>query len=371
MEVSYYEILEISQSANADEIKKAYRKLALKYHPDRNAGDKEAEDKFKLVNEAYQVLSDEKKREIYDRYGKDGLNGSSGFGGGFGADFDISDIFSSFFGDFGSSRTRRRNTDKYSVDLEVPIDIKFHEAVFGCEKEISYKIKVPCDECKSTGSKDGKTHTCQYCRGTGRISQNRGFMSLVQECPYCHGSGQTISEKCPSCNGNGFKEESKTIKISIPEGVDSGMRMRVSGKGNISSRGESGDLYVNINVAEDDYFIRHNDDIYVDFPVFFTQAILGESITIPTLRGKTELKLPVGAKDKQQFIFENEGVKNVNSKRVGRLIVQISIQNPQKLTDEQTELLTKLQESFDIKSGTAIHDNDSVFDKIKSWFKKS
>ncbi|MBR8463108.1 molecular chaperone DnaJ [Campylobacter sp. faydin G-24] len=368
MEVDYYEVLEISRDASGDEIKKAFRKLALKYHPDRNAGDKEAENKFKLVNEAYQVLSDDNKRSIYDRYGKEGLNGSSGFGG-FSSDFDISDMFSSFFSDFGGRSNRRRRADKYPIDLEVAITIEFNEAIFGCEKEIKYKQKMPCENCHGTGSKDGKTHTCKYCNGTGKISRSSGFMSVIQECPYCNGTGESISEKCGECGGDGFKEVDQSIKISLPEGIDNGMRMRVAGKGNISPKGDMGDLYVSVSVKEDEYFIRHNSDIYIEVPVFFTQAILGESIEIPTLRGKTELKLPIGAKDKQQFIFDGEGVKQINSKRIGRLIAQISIQTPQKLTDEQTELIKKLQDSFEIKSGKSVGEDESVFDKIKSWFK--
>lgn len=367
MEVDYYEVLEISKNASGEEIKKAYRKLALKYHPDRNAGDKDAEDKFKLVNEAYQVLSDDNKRQIYDRYGKEGLNGQGGFGG-FSADFDISDIFNSFFGG-GESRSRKRGGEKYPIDFEIPIRIEFNEAIFGCEKEIKYSRKVPCDECKGTGSKDGKTHACKHCGGKGRIAQSRGFMSFVQECPYCGGTGETIKDKCPKCGGASYKEEAQTLKITIPEGVDSGMRMRVSGKGNIGANGDAGDLYVSIDVKDDEHFVRRNEDVYIEIPVFFTQAALGESIEVPTLRGKTQLKLPVGAKDKQQFVFDNEGVKVVNSSRIGRLIVQISIQSPTGLTDEQRELLTKLQESFGIRSGKSVNTDESVFDKIKSWFK--
>ena len=370
MEFDYYEILEISRNASGDEIKKAFRKLALKYHPDRNAGDKEAEQKFKQINEAYQVLSDEQKRSIYDRYGKEGLEGRFGSGGGFSADFDLSDIFDSFFGGgFGaSSRQRKRRSEKYSADLEIPINLEFNEAVFGCEKEIKFDQKVPCPTCNATGSKDGKNKTCQHCGGSGRITRGNGFMNIVQECPYCHGSGEVISEPCPYCNAKAYKFQQQSVKITIPEGVDSGMRMRVAGKGNIGANGVQGDLYVSINVKEDKHFIRHNDDVYIEIPVFFTQAVLGESIKIPTLRGETELKLPVGAKDKQQFIFENEGIKGVNSRKKGRLVAQISIQTPDKLSDEQKELLNKLQASFGIVSGKSSTDK-SVFDKIKSWFK--
>ena len=369
MEFDYYKILEISRNANGDEIKKAFRKLALKYHPDRNAGDKEAELKFKQINEAYQVLSDEQKRAIYDKYGKDGLDGRFGSGGGFSADFDLSDIFDSFFGGGFSGRSqKKRYSEKYSADLEIPINLEFNEAVFGCEKEIKFDQKVPCKTCNATGSKDGKNKTCHHCGGSGRITRGNGFMNIVQECPYCQGSGEVISEPCPDCNAKAYKIEKQTVKITIPEGVDNGMRMRVAGKGNIGTNGIQGDLYVSINVKEDKHFIRHNDDVYIEIPVFFTQAVLGESIKIPTLRGEAELKLPVGAKDKQQFIFENEGIKGVNSRKKGRLVAQISIQTPDKLNDEQEELLNKLQASFGIESGKSNTD-ESVFDKIKGWFK--
>ncbi|MGP1359905.1 molecular chaperone DnaJ [Campylobacter sp.] len=369
MEFDYYEILEISRNANGDEIKKAFRKLALKYHPDRNAGDKEAELKFKQINEAYQVLSDEQKRAIYDKYGKDGLDGRFGSGGGFSADFDLSDIFDSFFGGGFSGRSqKKRYSEKYSADLEIPINLEFNEAVFGCEKEIKFDQKVPCKTCNATGSKDGKNKTCHHCGGSGRITRGNGFMNIVQECPYCQGSGEVISDPCPDCNAKAYKIEKQTVKITIPEGVDNGTRMRVAGKGNIGTNGVQGDLYVSINVKEDKHFIRHNDDVYIEIPVFFTQAVLGESIKIPTLRGEAELKLPVGAKDKQQFIFENEGIKGVNSRKKGRLVAQISIQTPDKLNDEQEELLNKLQASFGIESGKSNSD-ESVFDKIKGWFK--
>ena len=227
---------------------------------------------------------------------------------------------------------------------------------------------MPCPTCNATGSKDGKSKTCHHCGGSGRVTRGNGFMNIVQECPYCHGSGEVISEPCPDCNAKAYKTQQQSVKITIPEGVDSGMRMRVAGKGNIGTNGVQGDLYVSINVKEDKHFIRHNDDVYIEIPVFFTQAVLGESIKIPTLRGEAELKLPVGAKDKQQFIFENEGIKGVNSRKKGRLVAQISIQTPDKLSDEQKELLNKLQASFGIVSGKSSTD-ESVFDKIKSWFK--
>ena len=371
MELDYYEILEISRTASGDEIKKAYRKLALKYHPDRNQGDKEAEEKFKQISEAYEVLSNDEKRSLYDRYGKAGLEGS-GFGAEFN-DFDLGDIFSSFFGG-GSTRRGRANRgmqELYELDLEVPLTLEFNEAVFGCEKEIKYSYKSPCDECKGSGAKDGKKSTCPHCGGAGQVRMQQGFMSIVQTCPHCYGSGQMVKEKCPSCDGKGYEDNSTTLKISVPEGVDNANRVRVSGKGNVGKYG-TGDLYVRIKVKDDAHFVRHGDDVYIEIPVFFTQAMLGESIKIPTLRGSTELKMPVGAKDKEQFIFENEGVKGARSGKRGRLIAQLKINTPSALNDEQRELLTKLQNSFGIKSGHTSGGEDGffegIFDKIKGWF---
>lgn len=367
MQIDYYEVLEITRTADNETIKKAYRRLALKYHPDRNAGNKEAEDKFKLVNEAYQVLSDERKRDVYDRYGKDGLAGMSGGGFDFG-DIDLGDIFSSFFGGGRSSR-RKADQERYPIDIEVSVVIEFNEAVFGCEKEIQYNKKVPCTTCSGTGSKDGKKQTCPHCGGSGRLARSSGFMQIVQDCPYCGGSGEVIKDKCPTCAGTGYEEEKHSLKVSIPEGIDTGMRLRIAGKGNVGTSGRSGDLYVLVQVKEDEHFIRHNNDVYLDVPVFFTQAILGESISVPTLRGQKELKLPVGTADKQRFVFEKEGIKMINSNKVGNLIVQVSIQTPTKLSSDQEELLRKLQESFGIKSGQTHEACEGILDKIKSWFK--
>lgn len=195
-------------------------------------------------------------------------------------------------------------------------------------------------------------------------------MSFAQECPYCGGSGETVSDKCGECDGSGYKEERQNVKINVPEGIDDGMRMRVSGKGNVSVDESRGDLYVYIEVESDERFVRHENDVYIEIPVFFTQAILGETVTIPTLKGTTELKLPVGAKDKQQFVFDGLGVKNINTKRYGRLVAQIAIKTPKELNEEQISLLRKLQESFGVQSGEAMHEEDEgIFDKIKGWFK--
>ncbi len=379
MEIDYYEVLEISRDANADEIKKAYRKLALKYHPDRNQGDKEAEEKFKLVNEAYQALGDEKKRAIYDRYGKSGLDsqGFSHYSDMNSEDImdDLSSIFESVFGHgfggFGGfSSQRGQKKYKYTLDIETKIILEFNEAVFGCKKEIKYSYKKPCDICDGTGSQDKKTQTCQNCGGRGQVYYRQGFMTYSQTCEVCGGSGEIIKNRCKNCNGLGYTKESAKVTVEIPEGIDNNNQIRVANKGNIGENGERGDLYVLVIVKEDEHFVRHNDDVYIEVPVFFTQAVLGETIKIPTLKGEDELKLPVGAKDKQQFVFRGKGIKNVHTKREGNLIVQIRVNYPKKLNDEQIELLKKLQDSFGYESNMSENKFEGVFDKIKNWFKK-
>jgi len=368
MEVDYYEILEITQSANKDTIKKAYRKLALQYHPDRNQGNKEAEDKFKLINEAYEILSDDEKRAIYDRYGKEGLKGSN-FGGGFEDLGDLGDIFSSFFGGgFSSKPKHKKNNEKFSPDLGINLELSFKEAIFGCKKTINFTYKNSCQTCGGSGAKDGKTQTCPKCKGNGQVGIRQGFITFTQTCPECNGSGMSVSEKCPECKGKGFNEQKDEAVVNIPEGINSGMSLRVNSKGNIPKNGSRGDLFIKIYAKEDETFIRDEDDIYMEFPVFFTQAILGQSIKVPTIRGEAVLDLPKGAKDGQRFILENEGVKDIHSDAIGRQIVQIAIKFPKTLNDEQTKLLEQLSESFGIKDGMH-HEQKGFFEKISSWFK--
>lgn len=363
VEVDYYEILGVSRDADSDTIKKAFRKLALKYHPDRNQGNKEAEQKFKEINEAYQCLSDDEKRSLYDRYGKDGLNASSGGFSGF-EDIDLGDIFSSFFGGGFTSSRQQRNMDNYPLDVETLVRVEFMEAVFGVTKELAYKIKKPCSSCNGTG---GKKKTCHHCGGKGQISQRRGFMSFVQTCPYCNGSGEVIEEKCTICNGSGYQEEEVNFKFDIPKGVDTGIKIRISGKGNLSRSGMYGDLYAIIEVKEHDKFKRHGDDVYLEVPIFVTQAMLGPTIKIPTLEGETELKLHVGTKDREEFVFNEKGIENIRTKRAGNFIVIVDVKMPKKLNEEQEKLIKELSESFGIQTSQIME--ESVFDKIKGWFK--
>ena len=373
-ELSYYEILEVSQDADKATIKKAYRKMAKKYHPDKNAGDKEAEHMFKLVNEAYQCLSDEQQRSIYDRYGKEGLQGMGGGGHSSSAGFDdLGAIFEEMFSGFGGGGSRRRQNpadmDKYPLDMNVDMYISFQEAIFGCEKEVEYTYKKACDACKGTGAKDGKLSTCPQCKGQGQVYMKQGFMTFSQTCPVCHGTGSSATEKCPSCKGQGYEEVKEKITISIPKGIDSGNRLRVSGKGNIGKNGRRGDLYITFEVKPDKHFIRNDNDVYIEIPVFFTQAVKGDTLTIPSLTGELELKLQVGTKDKQRYTFRGEGIEDVHGHGKGDLIAIVDIQYPKKLSDEQLELLDKLQDSFGIESKPHEGVLDSVIDKMKSWFK--
>jgi molecular chaperone DnaJ len=370
--LSYYEILEVSRDADKTTIKKAYRKMAKKYHPDKNAGDKEAEYKFKLINEAYQCLSDDQQRSIYDRYGKEGLQGMGGGGGRSSSAFDdLGSMFEEMFGGgFGGSRRQNpADMDKYPLDINVEMYINFNEAVFGCEKEIEFSYKKPCQKCNGTGAKDGKLSTCPQCKGQGQVYMKQGFMTFSQTCPVCNGTGTSASHPCKSCNGHGYEEVRESITINVPKGIDSGNRLRVSGKGNIGKKGHRGDLYVTFEVKPDKHFIRDDNDIYIEIPVFFTQAIKGDTLTIPSLTGELELKLDVGTKDKQRFTFRGEGIEDVHGHGKGDLIAVVNIQYPKKLTEEQLELLNKLQESFGIESKPHETILDSVIDKMKNWFK--
>ncbi len=368
MEIGYYEILEITQNADKETIKKAYRRLALKYHPDRNQGDKEAEAKFKLINEAYEVLANDEKRAIYDKYGKDALKNSGGFRSDFGDFRDIfGDIFSNFDEVFRGSK-RSQNEEKFNPQLGVGLNLSFKEAVFGCKKTLNFTYKSSCKACNASGAKDGKTTTCTRCKGSGQVGIRQAFITFASTCPDCKGSGISAAEKCPECKGSGFEELKDSVEISVPEGVDTGMNLRVAQKGNVLKDGTRGDLFVKIFAEENETFIRDNDDIYIEFPVFFTQAILGQSIKVPTIRGEATLNLPVGAKDGQRFVLEREGVKDVHSGLLGRQIVQISVKFPNSLNEEQKALLEELSKSFGIENGMH-HEQKGFFDRIASWFK--
>lgn len=366
----YYEILEIERTSDKEIIKKAYRKLALKYHPDRNPDDKSAEERFKQINEAYEILSDDEKRQIYDRYGKDGLErqgkGFSGDFSGFGSIFE--DLFGQAFG-FGGGRKGARSQEKYDLDFLMRLDLSFKEAVFGCKKSVSIIYKTPCKDCNGSGSADKSSATCPDCKGKGQVFIQQGFMVFGQTCPRCHGSGSIITKPCQACKGEGFTTASEEVEISVPAGVDNEMRLRISGKGNQGKNGARGDLYLVLYVQDDAHFIRNGNDIYIEVPVFFTQILLGAKINIPSLSGEPiELNLPPNTKDKEHFVFNGEGVADVNTKAKGRLIAQVSITYPKSLNAEQKELLQRLDESFGVHSKPYENIFQEAFEKIKGWF---
>lgn len=369
-EFDYYEILEIERTASGEAIKKAYRKMALKYHPDRNPDDKNAEEMFKKINEAYQVLSDKEKRQIYDTYGKQGLESSGfGFSGAEGSIFDIfNSVFGGGFGGFGNA-SRRKSNEKYPRDIAIELELSFEEAVFGCKKEIQIAYKDACPACKGSGAKDGKIITCPACKGSGRETFSQGFMTFAQTCSKCQGSGKIIAEKCEKCLGKGFHEKQEVFEINIPEGIDNNNQMRVQNRGNKMPDGTRGDLYVEIFVKEDSHFIRHHNDIYLEVPIFFTLVMLGGNIKIPSLTKELDLKVPVGVKDKQQFVFYGEGIKNVNSNKRGNFIAVVKIVYPEKLEENQRALLAQLHKSFGYEDAKPIACHEGLMDKIKNWFK--
>ena len=364
-EFDYYEVLEITKNATAEEIKRAYRKMAIKYHPDKNQGDESAEARFKQINEAYQVLSDEGKRAIYDRYGKAGLEGQGGMGGagGFEDVFgDFADIFDSFFGGGGGGRRGQR---REMVDIAIELRLDFLEAVFGTTKEVHYTWQKPCGTCDGTG---GKRQSCDYCGGRGQVYQRQGFMTFSQTCPKCHGQGSILIESCKTCQGKGKESVEESVEITIPEGIDRGQRLRVGGRGSQSRSGARGDLYVVIDVADDPVFMRREDDIYIEAPVFFTLSALGGTIEVPTIRGSKEIEIPRGTRDKSQILLRGEGIGNVHTGRKGHQVVLIKVIYPDRYTAEQEELLVKLHESF----GQDGHPHkgllDDVVERIKRWF---
>ena len=285
------------------------------------------------------------------------------------------DMFNSMFGGAsggfggGFGQTRRDPGQKYALDFEIELPLKFHEAVFGCEKKIDITYKTSCTDCKGTGAKGAKLETCDYCNGQGQVLMRQGPMQFAQTCPKCEGKGKTSTEDCGSCSGKGYHQKDDTVTVNIPAGVDSGNRLRAQGYGNEGKNGQRGDLYMTFRVEEDENFIRNGNDIYIEVPVFFTQAILGETIAIPALDGELELELKQSTKDKEQFVFNGEGVADVHNGSKGRLVAQIQMILPKKINDEQKELLEKLQESYGVESSPHKSTFDSAFDRVKDWFK--
>ncbi len=338
----YYEILNVSRSATEEEIKKSYRRLAMQYHPDRNPGNREAEEKFKEAAEAYEVLSDPQKREIYNQYGHEGLS-SSGFRGFSG----FEDIFSSFgdvFGDifgFSNGRGRSRTAARAGADLRYDMQITFMEAAFGLTRDITIEKLERCHECDGSGSAPGTApEICSRCRGRGQVTQSSGFFSISTTCPNCRGQGQTITHPCKSCRGGGRERVSKTVQIKIPAGVETGSRLRLRGEGEQGDYGgPNGDLYVFIHVQDHEFFQRSDDDIICRVPISFIQASLGDNIEVPTLTGTEKLKIPRGTQTGKIFRLKGKGIAHLRGFGRGDQIIETVVTIPTNLNKRQEELL--------------------------------
>ncbi len=353
----YYEVLGLSKGASDDEIKKAYRQMAKKYHPDLHPGDQEAEKHFKEVNEAYEVLADPDKKARYDQYGFAGVDpsmggGDGGFGGGFGgftADFsDLGDIFSSFFGGGASSQSRRNGPIK-GEDLEAQVTISFEEAVFGCKKEISYNRIEKCPDCKGSGAAGNSApETCPQCNGQGQIRVTQqtimGVMQTTKTCPNCRGTGKIIKNPCSNCRGTGMIRIRKKLEVSIPAGIDNGQRIVLRGQGSEGRNGgPAGDLFVFVNVRPHAFFERNGLNVYCEVGITFTEAALGAEIDVPTLEGETvKYKIPEATQTGTQFTLRGKGIKQVNGRGVGDLFFRVTVETPKNLNSEQKELLMKL-----------------------------
>ena len=365
----YYEILGVDRSASPQEVKSAYRKLAIKYHPDKNSGEKGAEEKFKEAAEAYSVLSDPSKRSQYDRFGHAAVNvGAGGFDPDIFADF--SDILGDFFGFgdvFGGSRRRRANQPVRGADLRYDLRISFEDAVFG----VKTKIKIPrlesCAECGGTGAdpKHGRS-TCTACGGQGQLRYQQGFFTISRPCSQCQGTGQMIKSRCVKCKGAGRLNKERILEIKIPAGVDHGSRLRIAGEGEGGvNGGPAGDLYVVIEVEEHPFFKRQDNDIYCEVPVTFTQAALGGEIQIPTLQAKETLKIPEGTQTGTVFRLKGRGVVSLSGRGQGDQLVTVTVVTPTKMNKEQKELLRQ----FDAISGEYVEDQGStLFEKVKDIF---
>ena len=372
----YYEVLGVEKGASAEEIKKAYRKSAMKYHPDRNPGDKTAEEKFKELGEAYEVLSDEEKRSRYDQYGHAGVDpnfGAGGFnGGGFGGfgGFDFGDIFGEFFGG-GSRRGSTQNVPMRGENVGVRVEVTFEEAAFGTEKQVSAQRIENCSACSGTGSADGAVETCSYCRGAGQVRTTRNVMGMTMqttsECPQCSGRGKVIKNPCTTCRGKGKVRRSQKIRVKVPAGVDMGQSVRVRGEGCVGSNGgPSGDLLVEISIRRHSVFQRYGQDVLCEVPITFTQAALGGEIEVPTLDGKTKFDLPEGTQTGREFVLSGIGIPYVNNpRRRGNHRFTVVVETPTKLSKEQRELLQKLEESMDGKSSPK---RKKFFDTLKDIF---
>ena len=375
----YYDLLGVSKDASPEEMKRAYRKLAVKYHPDKNPGNAEAEEKFKQISEAYDILKDPEKRAAYDRFGHAAFQQGGGGGGRSSAGHDPFDIFREVFGGgggggggifdefFGGGGGGGGSAVESGADLRYDVEISLEDAAAGTEKELRYRRNVTCADCGGSGAEAGaKPTTCPDCGGSGYITSSRGFIQFRQSCPRCQGTGQVIDNPCRTCRGDGRIQDTSTVKVRIPAGVETGSRLRSSGKGEAGPRGgPSGDLYIIVHVAEHDIFERSGDDLYTEIPIKFTIAALGGTIDVPTLSGKGNLKIPEGTQSGTTFRLRNQGMPSLRGGPKGDLLIKVKIEVPKKLNKDQRKAL----EDFAEACGDAAHPvEEGFFEKAKKFF---
>ncbi|MFQ5681768.1 MAG: molecular chaperone DnaJ [Candidatus Binatia bacterium] len=363
----YYQTLGIDRNASAETIKKAYRKLALKYHPDRNPGDKQAEEKFKEVSEAYQVITDPEKRARYDQFGHAAFGEGGPFRGGFDFTSGFEDIFGDIFGEFFGQGTTGRRSRTRGEDLRYNLELSFEDAVFGTEKKIKIPRQGPCEICHGSGSKPGSAaRTCPTCRGKGQVNFQQGFFMVSRTCNQCRGQGQLISDPCKSCSGAGRTRKLHTLNVRVPPGIDGGSRLKLRGEGeNGASGGPAGDLYVVIQVKPHPLFIRDGVDIICDVPISFVQATLGSEIDVPTLQGKVKMKIPPGTQSGRILRLRGKGVRDVQGYHYGDQLVRVVLETPTHLTHKQKELLKE----FAALGSNEVHPRSKgFFDKVKEMF---
>ena len=381
----YYKVLGVDRSVDENGIKKAYRKLALQYHPDRNPGDAEAEEKFKELAEAYEVLGDAEKRQLYDRYGHQGVSSQFGQGGFQWQDFthaqDFEDIFSSFFGGAfedmlgGRRRGRTRGGPQQGSDVRISLRLTLEEIAEGAEKRIRLRrVQTACSACNGTGAKAGsRPTTCLNCQGAGQVRKmTGGFFNLmtVTTCERCGGTGQVIADPCDTCHGSGLAEDARTVSVRIPAGVASGTTMRLRGQGNAGPNGgPQGDLLIDIHEQEHEHFTRQDDDLYYDLPVSFSQAALGADIEVPTLDGRVSLKIPAGTQAGKMLRLAGKGISHLNSYGRGDMIVRVHVWTPIKLNAEERELFSELKKLEECSPSCPPQGGKSFFDWMKNLFK--
>lgn len=368
----YYEVLGVDKSASKDEIKKTYRKLAMKYHPDRNPDNAEAEAKFKEASEAAQILLDDQKRQRYDQFGHAGVDGQAGgFGGagGFEGFGDFGDIFGDIFGEFmgGGGRGRRRSRARMGADLQTRVNLNFEEAAFGAEKKIKITRSAACGTCNSTGAKPGTSpQTCNQCQGRGTVRRQQGFFAMETTCPACQGAGEIIVDKCTDCSGQGRIQKESELEVKIPAGIDDGQRLKLTGEGDAGTHnGPSGDLYVVIQINEHEFFERDGFDVHCIVPVSFSQAALGAEVEVPTLNGKVSVNVPSGTQSGKRMRLKGKGITRLGSYGNGDQIISVHVETPSKLNSEQKDLFKRLAELEETQCNPM---SKGFFDRVKDIF---